>query len=294
MEFKKYQHIEKLGNTDVKDIEYGMCYIFPKLDGTNASLWWNNGLQAGSRKRQLSTDADNAGFYKWASEQDNIRMFFQQHSDLRLYGEWLVPHTLKTYLDTAWRDFYVFDVENINEKLIPYEEYKELLNRYNINYIAPIAKIKNPTEETLYKALEKNQYLIKDNEGCGEGIVIKNYNYVNPYGHTVWAKIVMAEFKEKHVKVMGCPDLKEKRGIEERIVEDYVTGSLIEKEYAKILNESGWNQKSIPRLLQTVFYCLVKEEAWNFVKEYKNPTINFKRLMSLTILKIKETKPELF
>ena len=50
----------------------------------------------------------------------------------------------------------------------------------------------------------------------------------------------------------------------------------------------------IPQLLNTVFYTLVKEESWNFIKENKNPTIDYKYLMRLAYAKVKEFKPELF
>ena len=63
MSFKKYQHLEKLGREEVEGINIGECYIFPKLDGTNASLWYENGtLYCGSRNRILTIDNDNAGF----------------------------------------------------------------------------------------------------------------------------------------------------------------------------------------------------------------------------------------
>ena len=40
-EFKKYQHVERLGTSEVQGIENGMCYVFPKIDGTNAScIMW--------------------------------------------------------------------------------------------------------------------------------------------------------------------------------------------------------------------------------------------------------------
>ena len=39
MEFTKYQHIEKLGNRETEGLLDGMCYIFYKIDGTNASVW---------------------------------------------------------------------------------------------------------------------------------------------------------------------------------------------------------------------------------------------------------------
>jgi hypothetical protein len=292
MEFVKYQHVERFGTTETNGIENGICYIFPKIDGTNAQLWWNDGLKAGSRNRELKLDNDNQGFYNWAINQPKFFMFFKKYHNIRLFGEWLVPHTLRTYEKTAWNNFYVFDVCN-EEIYLPYEEYKEMLEEFGIEYIPAICKINNPTYERLVSQLEKNVFLIKDGDGTGEGIVIKNYNYRNAYGRITWAKVVKNEFKTKHQKC-DITEIKEKSIIEDEIVKKFVTLSLIEKEYSKIENETGWTSKQIPRLLNTVFYCLITEESWNFVKEFKNPIIDFKRLNVFTINKIKELKPELF
>jgi hypothetical protein len=224
---------------------------------------------------------------------DTIGQFLIANPNLRLYGEWLVPHTLKTYIDAAWRNFYVFDVVSEDGRYLPYEEYKVLLDKYNIEYIPPICKVNNPTYERLVNQLEKNGYLVKDGDGTGEGIVIKNYDFVNKYGRTTWAKIVKNEFKAKHAKT-DVTELKENKIVEDEIALKYVTKSLVEKEYSKIDAESGWRSQYIPRLLNTVYYCLVKEESWNFIKEFKNPTIDFKRLHYFTTARVKELKPELF
>lgn len=294
MEFKKYQHIERIGATETNGIESGMCYIFPKIDGTNSQLWINeNSLYAGSRNRELSIDNDNAGFMAWAVKQTNIIDFFCKYPNLRLYGEWLVPHTLKTYQKTAWNNFYVFDVID-GENYLPYETYKVMLDEFDIEYIPPICKVENPTYERLIAQLEKNGYLIEDGNGTGEGIVIKNYDFKNKFGNVVWAKIVKNEFKAKHQKVMDVTEIKEKAIIEQLIVDKYVTLSLCEKEFSKIENETGWSSKFIPRLLNVVYYSLVKEECWSFVKENKNPVIDFGRLYYFTIEKIKKTMPQLF
>jgi hypothetical protein len=296
MEFVKYQHIERIGTAETNGIENGMCYVFPKIDGTNSSLWQHNGeLKAGSRTRELSLDNDNAGFYNWAVTQTStIGQFFIAYPDLRLYGEWLVPHTLKTYEDTAWRKFYVFDVMNSSGIYLPYEIYKPMLEEFQIEYIPPICKVENPTYERLINQLEKNGYLIQDGKGTGEGIVIKRYDYVNKFGRTTWAKIVKNEFKTSHAKIGDVTELKENKIIEQDIVNKYVTLTLIDKEFAKIENDCGWTSKMIPRLLNTVFYCLITEECWNFVKEFKNPTIDFKRLAYFSTVKIKELKPNIF
>lgn len=287
-EFKKYQHLERFGTSEVEGIELGTCHIFPKLDGTNASLWVNDEkLCAGSRNRQLSLDSDNAGFYNWAIKQENIIDFFKDFPEARLYGEWLVPHSLKTYRDDAWRNFYVFDVVFDDEYRMPYQ-YEGVLDQYGINYIKATHIVKNPSYEMLISYAQSNTYLIQDGKGAGEGIVIKNYGFKNKYGRQTWAKIVLNEFKEIHRKEMGSSE-RENKLIEELITEKYVTKSLCEKVKAKIENEKGdWQSKYIPQLLNTVYYDLIREDSWNFTKEFKNPTINFKTLQHFTFNKTKE------
>ena len=298
-EFKKYQHVERFGTVETNGIDIGTCYVFPKIDGANSSLWWTihegiGQLHAGSRNRELTLDYDNSGFFNWCIKEKGevLAKFFRANPSLRLYGEWLVPHTLKTYEINAWNNFYVFDVME-GDDYIPYESYQPLLEGFNIDYIPPICKVDNPTYERLVNQLEKNGYLIEDGKGTGEGVVIKNYNYENRFGRVTWAKIVRNDFKTKHQKC-DVSEIKESRIIEQEIANKYITLALVEKEHAKIDADVGWASKLIPRLLNTIFYCLVKEETWNFIKENKNPVIDFKRLMHFSFIKIKELKPELF
>ena len=308
MEFKKYQHIERFGTTEVAQIELGKCYIFPKIDGTNASVWIDKcEIQAGSRKRHLTLEKDNAGFYAWVKEQQNIIDYLNENPTHRLFGEWLVPHSLKTYKQDAWRKFYVFDVsidkkkdEILHDgdsalKYLLYDTYKPLLEKHNIDFIAPISIITNASYEQLVDQLMKNVFLIEDGKGVGEGVVIKRYDFVNKYNRQTWAKIVTSEFKEKHAKVMGASEMKGRKMVEEEIAKKYVTTALCDKVKAKIENDNGsFASKDIPRLLHTIYYDIVKEESWNFIKEHKNPTINYKTLQHFVTAKIKEGMPMLF
>ena len=295
MSFLKYQHLERYGNTEVEGIEVGTCYVFPKLDGTNGSVWWDGGIKAGSRNRELALDNDNAGFMNAMVVDKAISKFLDSNPYIILYGEWLVPHTLKTYNDDAWRKFYVFDVyDRTRERLLSYDEYSAPLIAAGINVIAPIAIIKNGTETHFTECLSKAHYLVKDGEGSGEGVVIKNYDYTNKYGRQTWAKIVGNEFKAKHHLEMGAPVIGCEI-VEEKIAAKYVTQALVDKVHAKIVNEmDGWSSKYIPRLIHTVYYDLVTEETWNFVKEFKNPKVDFKVLSHYVTAKIKELKKELF
>lgn len=301
MEFRRYQHVERFGTMEVDGIEVGMCYVFPKIDGTNSSVWLGEDgqIHAGSRNRELSIGKDNAGFLEAISKDARIMEYLAKHPNHRLFGEWLVPHSLKTYRDDAWKRFYVFDVcvDADNEtglEYIPYSVYKPLVDEFSLDYLAPIRILKNATLEDFIKCLNENNFMIKDGEGVGEGIVIKNYDFYNRYKRQTWAKIVTSEFREKHIKEMGAP-LKENRLVEDDIVDKFVTGAFVEKELSKIVNENdGWSSKMIPRLLSSVYHELICEEMWNILKTFKNPTINFRVLNNFTIAKIKQIKPEIF
>ena len=72
MTFIRYPHLERFGNSGVQDIEFGVTHVFPKLDGTNASMWLEHDggeyLAFGSRNRVVTKENDNAGF---AAAHDN-------------------------------------------------------------------------------------------------------------------------------------------------------------------------------------------------------------------------------
>jgi len=295
MEFKKYMHVERFGTDEVEGIEYGQCYIFPKIDGTNGQTYMKeNKLMAGSRNRGLSLDNDNQGFYDYVLRNPNLMEFYLEFPEVRLFGEWLVPHTLKTYRENAWRRFYIFDVEYL-DKLLPYSQYEPMLLKYNLDFITPLAIINNPTYDNLIAKLSANTFLIEDGKGDGEGIVIKNYDFTNKYGRQTWAKIVKTEFKEKNVLAMGLKATDGSFQVEEGICKEFITEALVDKVVANIKNETGtWKSDFIPRLLSTVFYDLLKEETYNFVKKNKMPKIDFKVLNRYAILRTKQLKPELF
>ena len=296
MEFKKYQHIERYGTDEVEGIDIGQCYVFPKIDGTNGSIWYDQqlGVCAGSRNRQLTLDSDNHDFYREVCTDVRYIDFFKGYPTLRLYGEWLVPHTLKTYRDGAWRKFYVFDVYDSDGVPLHYDVYSPILVDCGIDFIPPLLIVKNPSYERLVHCMENvNTYLIDEGKGVGEGIVIKNYTYTNKYGRRTWAKMVRNEFKDQH-RINQPTEVGEKVSVEERIVGEFLSDAMIDKAYAKIVAEDGWSSKKIPQLFGRVYHDLVTEDVWNVCKKLKNPTINFKRLNQMVIYRIKQYKQEIF
>lgn len=296
-EFLKYPHLERLGNLEVEGIEHGLCHVFPKLDGTNASMWVDEmgNFQYGSRTRTLSIEHDNAGFMQamhLTPTGDNYRALLNNRPHWRLYGEWLVPHTLKNYRDDAWRKFYIFDVyDNITGQFMKYEDYKPTLDSFGCLYIPCFQTVRNGDFVKFTESAKKIKYLLKDPEGFGEGVVIKRYDYENKHGRTCWAKVVLSEFKEQHVSTMG-PDGVGGEVFEEKLVNDLVTQHLVDKEYSKIALD-GWSSKCIPRLLETVYRCVIVEELYDYLKK-NNGTVNFKTLKHFVNSKVKELKKELF
>jgi hypothetical protein len=283
--FVRYQHVERLGTDNVEGILDGEVYVFPKIDGTNGSIWYSKedkAIRAGSRNRLLTVDSDNADFYKSVSSDSRYEKFFKNHPNLRLFGEWLVPHTLRTYVDSAWRKFYVFDVMDEDFQYLHYEEYKEILSEYEIDFIPAICTVIRPSEEYLNSLLDKNDYLVSD--GVGEGILIKRYNYRNKYGRVTWAKIVRNDFRWNH-KRNETKEYKTPTGVEEKFVNNYATEVFLHKEFSKIDN---WTPQKTPAFLGITYNTLITEELWDFIKKQKDPKIDFKTLRKLVTNRSRE------
>ncbi len=297
MQYKSYQHIEKLGNKEVEGILKGKCSIQPKIDGTNGVVWLGDDgiIHAGSRRRDLTLDNDNAGFYNTVIKDDNIRKYLLDHKDHYLYGEWLVPHTIRYYHPESWKHFYVYDIFSYDRGYIPYDEYSKELDKYGISYIPEIISIDNPTMEDLTKYLKETKYLIPEDK-MSEGIIIKNYEYRNQYGRCTYAKIVAEEFFDTKSKLRMKNHEVKNMNDEKDIVERLLSEPLIRKEFAKIKLEYPdiKKQELIGRTLNTIFHVFIHEELLDCI-EKKKPLINFYYLKKECDERVKEVlRSELF
>ena len=295
MNFKKYQHIEKLGTTEVEGILEGQVSLFYKIDGTNSCIFLkdDNTLGFGSRIRELTLDKDNGGFYASIlfnkDEYNKYLKYLQDNPNHIIYGEWLIPHTIKRYKADAWKKLYVFDIFNVeNNSYIPYEVYKDILEEYNINYIPAIITLTNPSLEDIKKELGNTGNYLIDN-GLGEGIVIKNYNYRNKYGRITWAKILTEDFynDKKELKAKNHIN-NEEVPIEFNIVKAFITPEFIQKEFSKFKEVKGeFISKHIFEFLNRTFIEFYKDNWELILKKFKFPTINFKVLKRLVEDEIK-------
>lgn len=292
--FIKYQHIEKLSNYDeTEGILNGTVFVQPKIDGSNCCIWFEDGvIHCGSRNRELTFDYDHAGFMKYIYDnKEKYLNLLNRFPNCIVYGEWLIPHTIKTYRKDSYNRFYVFDIVSQSEFYTDYIEIEKACKEYGIDYIPVMSKLKYPKVEDIIELVNQNHFLFPDNSFIGEGIVIKNLDFTNRYGRRVWAKIVTSDFKQKkHVK-----DEKEKYSLEQEIAEKYLTLDIVNKVYAKLMiDKACWNNKMIPQLLGTVYHDFITECMWQILKDQKNPSINFKSLQVEVYKQIKELKSELF
>ncbi len=296
MPFRPYDHLERLGHLETEELLFGDVFVFPKLDGTNASVWLDDGvLCAGSRNRVLSLEHDNADFYAHVlKNRESYDRVLAEQPTWHIYSEWLVPHTLKSYRDDAWRRSWVFDVwDRATGKYVPYSRYSEVLGDA-FDLVLPLCQISNPSAEQVAEWMQKNTFLLQDNVGPGEGVVAKNYSWANRFGRQPWGKLVRSEFKDENRKVFGFPAIDGQKQVELEIVEEFVTEALVTKTRAKIELECPDRRSLIPRLLQTVYYELVREELWTALKRHHNPTIDFKQLQRASERRTKTLCKDLF
>lgn len=318
MEHRQYDHVERLDHPAVEGLLIGAVHVFPKIDGANASIWRNaaGDILCGSRTRLLRDEAALQGFRAWVEANMGMlqHVFNSIPETWRLYGEWLVPHTLKTYREDAWRQFYVFDVfDHATGKYVHFDSYYNELFDRGLRVVEPMVIILNPSVDQLYDQVKANTYLIKDNAGLGEGIVAKNFHWVNDYGRQPWGKIVRTEFKEENRRAFGVNEKSGEFQVESAIAEEFVTGHFVSKARAKIenaiLDEDGVSvsdvekasqalaikrHRVIPRLLQTVYTDLLIEESYHFVKKHSDPVIDFKKLRRFVTAAVKKNALDLF
>lgn len=294
MKYKSYQHIEKYGTKETEGILNGKIYLSYKIDGTNGVAYLGEDGQPhfGSRKRELSLHEDNAGFMNTNCNHLGLVTYLSKHPNRYVYGEWLVPHTLKTYNQSSWYKFYVFDVLEINDdsaRYVPYDEYVEELIQLGIDFIPVISVLENPTLDDVTALLDKTGEFLCDS-GLGEGIVIKNYNYHNCYGRQTWAKLLTEDFKKrKEHKSITNKQNAENHPVESQIISKFLTPEHIQKEYHKMIEIYGeFTPKNIFELLNRVFEEFIKDNMILILKKIKSPTINFRVLKQLCDTMVKE------
>lgn len=283
-EMRKYMHVERLteaNNPEVAGLLEGVVHIFPKLDGACHSVWYDperKEVRCSSRNQILSEINDGTGFHAYFTAHPELSRFAEDYKDFVLYGEFLTPHTIKDYEDSAWNEFYAFDMVRYGEngaEYMEYERYSTLLASYGIKSIPSMGWMVDPSFEDVRGYVEQNRYLMKGT-AVGEGIVVKNYRFRNQYGRTVWGKLVREDFTHKSRSLNKGERVP---APEERLAMEHVSKEFVSKEFNKFTTDRGevWNDKLIPDFLRYAWHEWWTDYSFEVVADF-NGTLDMRLL----------------
>jgi ATP-dependent RNA circularization protein (DNA/RNA ligase family) len=191
---KKYMEIQNL-NREIGDMfEPGdQIIIQEKIDGSNASFQYDretDSVICFSRNQILSPELHLRGFYEWVQKLDKERVHAVLGDNLRMFGEWLVRHTVP-YPKDCYETLYCFDVFDMEQhRYLPQDQVKALAEQLGLRYV-PVFY------EGPFTSWEDYQPLVGKTElggEIGEGIIIKNLSTLS--GNLAYTKIVHENFSE--------------------------------------------------------------------------------------------------
>lgn len=286
--FKKYPKIHRLGKEETDGILEGVVHIEEKIDGANVSIWCENGeLMCASRSQRI-TEGFN-GFVDYVKKHPTLPTLFARYPHLRLYGEWLVKHTI-AYKETSYKQFYLFDVtsrtpetdgdEEAREEFWSKMAVHELAKDFDLKTPEYHGQFTNPTPE------EINQFVGKSVLGDkGEGVVLKNPLFRDKFGNHNYAKIVTESFKEDNGVTFGGNNKHSDSYWEMYVVNKYMTLARIEKIMNKIqpLIDKRLDLEHIPRISNTAYHDMLTEEIWEIAGKVQ--TLDFNTLKRVAMKK---------
>lgn len=283
-EHKNYGKIHRLGKEETEGILVGVCSVQEKVDGANTSIWRDSegNIKMGSRMRILGDEEFN-GFVPFVLENGGILTLLSDHPTYRLFGEWLVRHTI-AYKETAYKKWYLFDIfDDKSGTWATPEQIISIAEHYGIDTVPIHGTFENPTVEQLQEFVGKSAFGDR-----GEGIVIKNYDFINGFGDMVFAKIVTESFKEDNAVAFGGNNRYSDTYWEMYVVNKYMTLARVRKIMEKLQPEidERLDMKHIPRIMQTCYHDMLVEEIWGIAKGVEK--LDFKALKRCSDKKAKQ------
>lgn len=278
MGFKRYDKVIRLWKDEVDWILEGEVHVQEKIDWANASIWYEipeSKIHIGSRSQDVTN-----GSFRWLNEYVNnhdwIIKLLREHPEYHLFGEWLVPHTIQ-YDSKSYKKFYLFDIyNNKTEKFIPTPEVDAIAKKYRIESPKYFGMYYNPSAELLQTFMKKPAL-----GNRSEGIVLKNFDFVNTFGDSPYWKLVNNEFREDNAITFGGNNKESEEYWEIYCANKYVTLSRVEKIMKKMSDraEKWLDESHTPMICGTVLHDIITEESWEMFN--KVPSINFRKLKNI-------------
>lgn len=273
MTHKKFMDIQRIKENYAEGFHKGdYIVIQEKIDGANAAIRYDSetdSIVAQSRKNILDLSNNLRGFWEWSQTLDKELVKSVLGDNLVLFGEWLVPHSVK-YPEERYNHAYFYDVyDTSTETYFPQDKVEEIIDKLGLTYVPVFYKGEFISWEECMK------YVGQTHLGgeYGEGIVVKNQTRLNDPNtrSPFYLKIVGEKFSEtkgqKHVKVVD-PDKLKSMEENKALAETIVTPARVEKLLNKFVDEGilpeDWGNTEMPiiakNLTKAIYDDCVKEE----------------------------------
>ena len=232
-EIEKYTDVVRLGHRSTEGVlkEGDYITITEKIDGANTSFVLNeNGeIDCFSRNNQVTLGNTLRGYYNWVRQNIKAELLNPKY---RYFGEWLVSHKIQ-YKPEYYQNFYLFNV------------YDEESQEYLIDTImrSEAARLGIKTVPLFYEgeyiSFDHLMSFVGQSEMAvdfGEGVVAKNVDYKDRYGHQMFVKLVHADFIEVQ-KQKAPKDPNKPVTIEQEFVNMCLTKARVDKLLHKLVDE---------------------------------------------------------
>lgn len=272
MEQKKFMDIERLKESFVDGFHKGdYIVVQEKIDGANFSIRYdaeNDTIAAFSRKNPLDFSNNLRGAWQWAQKLDKELVKDVLKTNLVLFGEWLVSHTI-VYPQDKYQNAYFYDVYDVDAKqYLQQDAVKDIVDRLGLTYVPVFYAGEFQSWEHI------QQFVGRTDLGgeLGEGVVVKNMSRINDPNTRLpfYTKIVGEKFSEKKSvkpKVIDPEKMAERERFQ-ALVDSVVTEGRVTKLVHKMVDEGiipeKWDEHDMGTIARNigkaVYYDCVKEE----------------------------------
>ena len=272
LKHKSYMDIERFKEKHSDGFTKGdHIVIQEKVDGANASFQYENDtniIKAFSRKQELGLGNNLRGFWEWRQQQLKAENFIG-YSHVRVFGEWLVSHSVP-YPQDKYQKFYCYDLYDIERQTYyPQCVVESFCNQNNLIYVPVFYNGEFQSWDHCLSFVGQTEL----GGEYGEGIVIKNMTRLNDPNNRLpfYTKIVGEKFQEKADRKISKPINPNELALREYnigLVKAVVTEARVNKLLHKLVDEGSlredWDEHDMGLIAKSinsaVYYDCVKEE----------------------------------
>lgn len=270
MDIERIKFEDELTRDNTKGFEVGdIIQITEKIDGANASIRYDETtgkLVAFSRKKVLDPSNTLEGFYNYVQILDADS--FKLTPNYVIFGEWLVPHTVK-YNAEAYKKWYVYDIYDVDkEAWAPQYVVKQFALDHNLIYVHELYSGEFISWNHVKSFCNSPYY-----GSSQEGVVVKNQTKLNLKSkYNFVLKLVNDSFletkRDRKPKEIDPQKLVDKENVQ-KIVEQVVTEARVRKELFKMRDEGILPNTLTPQDMSLVAKTLPHRIYEDCIKEEK-------------------------